>query len=624
MHETSISARAVAQKKRSWWPALAGLLLLSCTLGGQAVWAQGTPVLEQGRALAAQDQANQDQADQAEADPASASGDGTADADAAPLADTPETAETAEAAASAPAEDTDMSNAEALAFVVVLTLFPLSVLAIRWNTQRQIERLMNVDSDEQPITQAFRRHTVDAELRAALQPQFRLHDAQHANADALQAREAFVTRSLGLFRHAVLLDVVAGVVYVLILALLGMTTRDTAGRSDMTLGFIILGLLYPALAGLRYWVYRRQFRPKDGRFRRSWLGRIPLLAWLRELISPRLQAAMAGAWAFVMFVTGLGLAFEDTETAAHRATGALLAVLAVLHVVLAWRVIRRLQREPGVRLLVLRVFGIDANASFTFGRVLAFWQHFGNHFTVLDPSIWRHRFPLMSWRTGGFIAAVGLVGFVALGTVLQNPAWEPYGFAITAVVLVPLLAVYAFFTQPLLRREFIRSRVQLVAVQDKLEQRPRTLDLSFRHLEAMCHNNTWELAVEEFARRSQALLMDLRGFCNERRGCQSEVDFLLDTVPLRQVLFLVEAGGDHALAKKMILDRWEFLGPNGPNLDDRAPLVNIYVSKASDEADVQGILDLLIQAAQAGSEARSINDAAWLRRNPPMPLARAA
>jgi hypothetical protein len=232
----------------------------------------------------------------------------------------------------------------------------------------------------------------------------------------------------------------------------------------------------------------------------------------------------------------------------------MLALAAVLHVVLAWRVLRRLQREPGVRLLVLRVFGIDANASFTFGRVLAFWQHFGNHFTVLDPSIWRHRFPLMSWRTGGFIALVALSGFVALGVVLQKPAWEPHAFTITSVLLTGLLLLYGAATQLLLRREFVRSRAQLAAVLDQMEQKPRNLDLSFRRLEAMCHNDTWQIAVDEFAARSQALLMDLRGFSKERKGCQTEVDYLLDTVPLKQVLFLVDAGGDHALVQQMILE----------------------------------------------------------------------
>lgn len=505
--------------------------------------------------------------------------------------------------ASAADEAAPLSGRETLAFLLVLALFPLSVLVIRWLTQRRIQQLMNTDAHEQPQRPAFDRHDPKAELRATVQPSFHMHDARHGSADAAAVRETFVARSLSLFRRAVLLDVTAGIAYVLLLALLGLAARPSTETEGLTAGFVILGLLYPGLAGMRYWVYRSQFRPKDTRFSGGWFGWIPIVVVARKLIGPRFQAWLAGTWAMLMLVMGFGFALEVGESGLYRVVAVLLALAAVLHVVLAWRVLRRLQREPGVRLLVLRVFGIDANASFTFGRVLAFWQHFGNHFTVLDPSIWRHRFPLMSWRTGGFIAFVAVVGFVALGVVLQKPAWEPHAFTITAVLLTALLLMYGAATQLLLRREFVRSREQLAAVLDQMDKKPRNLDLSFRRLEAMCHNDTWQIAVDEFAARSQALLMDLRGFSKDRKGCQTEVDYLLDTVPLNQMLFLVDAGGDHALVQKMILERWEFLSPDSPNLQERAPRVNIYVSAASDEADVQGILDLLMQAAQAGRRA---------------------
>lgn len=506
-------------------------------------------------------------------------------------------------------EAAPLSNRETLAFLIVLALFPLSVLAIRWLTQRRIQQLMNTDAHQQPQRPAFERHDPKAELRSTVQPSFHMHDARQGSADAAAVREAFVTRSLSLFRRAVLLDVAAGVAYVLLLALLGLTARPSTETEGLTAGFVIIGLLYPGLAGMRYWVYRSQFRPKDSRFSGGWFCWIPIVVVARKLIGPRFQAWLAGTWAMLMLLLGVGLALELGEAPLHRLVALMLALAAVLHVVLAWRVLRRLQREPGVRLLVLRVFGIDANASFTFGRVLAFWQHFGNHFTVLDPSIWRHRFPLMSWRTGGFMALVAVAGLVALGFVAQKPAWEPHAFTITSVMLTGLLLMYGAATQLLLRREFVRSRTQLAAVLDQLERKPRHIDLSFRRLEAMCHNDTWQIAVDEFAARSQALLMDLRGFSKERKGCQTEVDYLLDTVPLKQVLFLVDAGGDHALVQQMILERWEFLSPDSPNLHDPAPRVNIYVSSASDEADVQGILDLLMQAAQAGSRAlRPVQD----------------
>lgn len=492
----------------------------------------------------------------------------------------------------------EMSDAEAIAFLLLLALFPLSVLAIRWLTQRHILRLMNSDSTESDEAGPA---VSDAQgVRSAVAPRFALFDKAHGLAGAVQARERFVAHSLSLFRRFVMLDVVAGLVYVALLYTLG-SVSITEDKEELAWALVLVGSVYPLLAGLRYLFYRRQFRPLDAHFRRGWWSYVPvftLLRALRVLLGPKFQAVTAGIWVALMALMGIGLAFDETDGPTFRAVAALLAVVAVAQPLVVWHILTRMRRETGVSLLVLRVFGIDANASFTFGRLLAFWQHFGNHFTVLDPSIWRLRYPLMSWRTGGFMLGVALAGLLALAVVMQNPAWEPVAFMVTAPVLLVLLTLYAVVSRLRLAREFIRSRGQLVQVLDRLAERPRNVDLSFRHLEAMCHNNTWKIAVEEFARRSQVLLMDLRGFCNERKGCQYEVDFLLDAVPLERVVFLVQDGGDHDAVRQLILDRWAFLSPDSPNLGHTEPVACLYVSTVADEADVQAILDLLIQAAQ--------------------------
>jgi hypothetical protein len=510
----------------------------------------------------------------------------------------PAEAEAPVADAEAPASD--LSTGETIAFLGLLALFPLSVLGVRWLTQRHIQRMMNRDSAES--AEAGPSVSDGHGVRVTVPPRFEMHDKTQGLDDAVQVRETFVARSLGMLRRFVMLDVVAGAVYVALLATLGAVSPDE-DQAELVLGFVIIGSVYPLLAGLRYLLYRRQFRPLDARFRRRGLLGAPmrgLVGGLRQVLSPRFQAVSAGLWVAFMALLGLGLAFDDAEPAPVRAVAGVLAAVALLQPVLVWRILRRLQREPGVCLLVLRVFGIDANASFTFGRLLAFWQHFGNHFTVLDPSIWRLRYPLMSWRTGVFMLGVAMVGLLALGIFVQYPQWEPVAFTATAPVLLGMLGLYALLSRLLLGREFIRNRAQLVQVLDRLAQRPRHLDLSFRQLEVMCHNNTWKIAVQEFARRSQVLLMDLRGFSSARKGCEYEVDFLLDAVPLPRVLFLVEAGGDHEAVRRLILDRWSFLSPSSPNLHDPDPVARIYVSSASDEADVQGILDLLMFATQQG------------------------
>jgi hypothetical protein len=131
----------------------------------------------------------------------------------------------------------------------------------------------------------------------------------------------------------------------------------------------------------------------------------------------------------------------------------------------------------------------------------------------------------------------------------------------------------------------------------RLDEHPRYLDLSFRHEHVLCHDNTWFLAVADFARRADVVLMDLRGYSEERKGCQREVDFLFDAVPLDRLLFVVETATDMGLVQDMLLARWRRLRKTSPNISLASPVVHLYVARDNDRRDMQGILDRLVLAA---------------------------
>ena len=48
----------------------------------------------------------------------------------------------------------------------------------------------------------------------------------------------------------------------------------------------------------------------------------------------------------------------------------------------------------------------------------------------------------------------------------------------------------------------------------------------------MCYDNTWKIAVAEFVSVANVVLMDLRGYSTNRKGCDYEVDLLLDQMPI--------------------------------------------------------------------------------------------
>jgi len=134
------------------------------------------------------------------------------------------------------------------------------------------------------------------------------------------------------------------------------------------------------------------------------------------------------------------------------------------------------------------------------------------------------------------------------------------------------------------------------------------MDLSFRHIQAPCHDNTWFLAVVEFARRAEVVMMDLRGYSEQRKGCQREVDFLFDVVPVERLLFLVDTATDLDVVKAMLLERWRQLRHTSPNLGLKAPVIRLYLSRDNDERDMQALLDRLIAAAEEEPAARETRE----------------
>src|SRR5262249_30695546 len=141
----------------------------------------------------------------------------------------------------------------------------------------------------------------------------------------------------------------------------------------------------------------------------------------------------------------------------------------------------------------------------------------------------------------------------------------------------------------------------------KLLRRPRRRDLSFRPLHVYCFDNTWKLAVAEFVESADVVLMDLRGYSGQRKGCEYEVDFLLDSKPINRIVFLVDHGsGDLNALHELVRERWEHLKVNSPNLSVSDPLVTIYATSDQRADDVKGLLDVLFARAQPASSTRRL------------------
>jgi hypothetical protein len=97
---------------------------------------------------------------------------------------------------------------------------------------------------------------------------------------------------------------------------------------------------------------------------------------------------------------------------------------------------------------------------------------------------------------------------------------------------------------------------------------------------------------------ADAILMDLRGFTPERRGCAYEIGELIDRFPIERVLFLVHENADRESLYALIRERWAAMRESSPNCGARHPLLKVYSTHPRPKArqvrkDVARILGLL-------------------------------
>ena len=409
-----------------------------------------------------------------------------------------------------------------------------------------------------------------AQVRPATELQFERVDTRPASAEAIEARHAAAVRARWLLRLACALDLVIALAYMFILDTM-VTSRGLLG--DSMLGYMVLTTLY--LTILRYPVYRRQYFARRGWLRDHRGGPLWLLEWVT---SPR--------WQPVLRLLLLASAVQAVLEVWPSSPGIAL-VLALPTLLLAAAMVwlgRHVQHDPGLSLLFLRVFGGGASAQLTFKGLLERWQHVGLYYTVIDPARLRQRAQVVGWfRLIGGINVIWLSALVG--------AAYP---AVVALLVLEWWMVYA----PIFKLS-VASRDGLTRLRNEAVRKPRTSSLSFRCLELPCYENTWRFTVGVVAGHVQVILMDLRDYTRGRQGSEFEINFLLDSVPLSHVLFLVLPQEEQQAAVQQVMrDRWQSLAADSPNLALANPSAKLFaVGMAPVASDMQRMMDELIGMA---------------------------
>lgn len=534
-------------------------------------------------------------------------------------------AATSAAATADATPDATVDDSTLIAVAVGLVLVPLLIWVVRRSLVRHIRGAMMVDSAEQPAVIVDELQGGEVDARA--QPTLRVDDADHAAAEGSPRRRQLEQAALGLLRRVCLADLGIACGYAALPLIGGLLQWTESGALGLTLaaGVAIFTLV-------RYALHRRQFRAFNLRRSRqrqrvyrslAWVGRGVLFVVTMAtgatvsnvLYLPDVLRGIFGTWMrtvlsaiVVAVVTVIALIRVVTEPDwPSRGAAVGLLVATALHAGVFAALARRFTKTSGPRVLILRVFDIEATSSFVFSGLMRYWRHFGNHFTVVDAALVRQNYAHREWQTGflviGGYAALAASTALVMWILRSRLGYEMASTSMAVTVLVLGVAA-AWAAWSLGRRRidgrFTRSLDQLLARLRRVDAHPRHLDLTFRPVQALCHNNTWFPAVAEFSRRADVVLMDLRGYSEARQGCQHEVDFLFDAVPVERLLFLVEPGCEAAV-QQMLFSRWRMLRTTSPNLARPEPAIGLFRVRDNDERDMQAILDRLADIAAVAS-----------------------
>jgi hypothetical protein len=120
---------------------------------------------------------------------------------------------------------------------------------------------------------------------------------------------------------------------------------------------------------------------------------------------------------------------------------------------------------------------------------------------------------------------------------------------------------------------FLRGRLAsaYISTGNDLDRRLTDIELRtdpdgrYRVNEFFCRVDTWQETVTRLMAQSELVVMDLRAFTSERKGCIFELGALIDQVPFHRVVLLIDQTTDEPLLRRTLADLWGKINPQSPN-----------------------------------------------------------
>lgn len=275
----------------------------------------------------------------------------------------------------------------------------------------------------------------------------------------------------------------------------------------------------------------------------GWIGR----AYVAKRVSDR-SLALDALW--VLFASYFAMQFVVQGRTWLLAGVLAFAAYRVTLAVVRSQLRRRRTSVPARGLTFLRVFSLGPKSNALFRALAAHWRWIGSLQLITGPD-------------------------VAHSTVQPHQLLD--------------------FLSGRLSRHFIGDRVSLQRRLALLDRAPDR-DGWYRVNNFFCHADTWQDVVAELVREGDVVLMDLRSFSADNAGCEHELRHLIECVPLRRCVFIVDRTTDVRHLRATIEAAWIAIGSESPNRHATPGSVELHSFDASPSAMGQLLRQLCLAA----------------------------
>ncbi len=252
-------------------------------------------------------------------------------------------------------------------------------------------------------------------------------------------------------------------------------------------------------------------------------------------------------------------------------------------------------------LVVLRVFGSRTNTQYLFNRIVSFWNFIGPSFTIMDPVYARHEFAIIR-SPKNFKLKLAQIGAPVPGAIFVY--FYPFGNALWNYLFLTGASLFVFFGFVFLVSSsmFVRDARFFSRIINRKARSSKTWYGIGKQINLYCYDNIWRKALVEMLGRADVVIMDLRGFARERKGCSFEMAYLVNNFSLEKILFLIDQRTDRNLVLDTLQIEAHKMSENSPNAGKKNLPVTVYSCEKQDWQDTEQIIRILCNKAGAKTE----------------------